>query len=103
MPQPLEFNWDNFTEEQFNAVKEEITSGNIKEDYKGQVYVGSVCVEFTITDKESCWVDYNNYILGEKGEGEISGIPYSYHNGEQVVMNTFTENTYENFKNAINS
>ena len=101
LPQPLEFNWDNFTEEQFNAVKEEITSGNIKEDYKGQVYVGSVCVEFTITDKESCWVDYNNYILGEKGEGEISGIPYSYHNGEQVVMNTFTENTYENFKTVI--
>ncbi|MDY4525189.1 MAG: JAB domain-containing protein [Treponema sp.] len=101
LPQPLEFNWDNFTEEQFNAVREEITSGNIKEDYKGQVYVGSVCVEFTITDKESCWVDYNNYILGEKGEGEISGIPYSYHNGEQVVMNTFTENTYENFKTVI--
>ena len=101
LPQPLEFNWDNFTEEQFNAVKEEITSGNIKEDYKGQVYVGSVCVEFTITDKESCWVDYNNYILGEKGEGEISGIPYSYQNGKQVVMNTFTENTYENFKTVI--
>ena len=101
LPQPLEFNWDNFTEEQFNAVREEITSGNIKEDYKGQVYVGSVCVEFTITDKESCWVDYNNYILGEKGEGEISGIPYSYQNGKQVVMNTFTENTYENFKTVI--
>ena len=101
LPQPLEFNWDNFTEEQFNAVKEEITSGNIKEDYKGQVYVGSVCVEFTITDKESNWVDYNNYILGEKGEGEISGIPYSYQNGKQVVMNTFTENSYENFKTVI--
>ena len=101
LPQPLEFNWDNFTEKQFNAVKEEITSGNIKEDYKGQVYVGSVCAEFTITDKESCWVDYNNYILGEKGEGEISGIPYSYQNGKQVVMNTFTENTYENFKTVI--
>ena len=101
LPQPLEFNWDNFTEEQFNAVKEEITSGKIKEDYKGQVYVGSVCAEFTITDKESNWVDYNNYILGEKGEGEISGIPYSYKFGKQVGMDTFIENTYEDFKTVI--
>lgn len=101
LPQPLEFNWDNFTEEQFNAVKEEITSGTIKEDYKGQVYVGSVCAEFTITDKESNWVDYNNYILGEKGEGEISGIPYSYKAGKQIVMNTFSENSYEDFKIVI--
>lgn len=101
LPQPLEFNWDNFTEEQFDAVKEEITSGNIKEDYKGQVYVGSVCAEFTITDKESNWVDYNNYILGEKGEGEISGIPYSYKAGKQIVMNTFSENSYEDFKTVI--
>lgn len=101
LPQPLEFNWDNFTEEQFDAVKEEITSGNIKEDYKGQVYVGSVCAEFIITDKESNWVDYNNYILGEKGEGEISGIPYSYKAGKQIVMNTFSENSYEDFKTVI--
>ena len=101
LPQPLEFNWDNFTEEQFKSVKEEITSGKIKEDYKGQVYVGSVCAEFTITDKESNWVDYNNYILGEKGEGEISGIPYSYKAGKQIVMNTFSENSYEDFKTVI--
>lgn len=98
LEQPLEFDFSEFTEKDFNRIREELFKDNPKEDYYGRLHIGSLHVEFVINQNDG-WVDTNYYILGEKGEGETQfGVPYGHFPGHQFASNLFIDNTYEEFK-----
>lgn len=98
LEQPLEFEFSEFTENDFNKIRDELFKDNPKEDYYGRVHIGSLHVEFVINQQDG-WVDTNYYILGQTGEGETQfGVPYDHFPGQQFAANLFTDNTYEEFK-----
>lgn len=101
LEQPLEFDFSEFTEKDFNRIRDELFKDNPKEDYYGRLHIGSLHVEFVINQNDG-WVDTNYYILGEKGEGETQfGVPYGHFPGHQFIANLFTDNTYEEFKEKV--
>lgn len=101
LEQPLEFDFSEFTEKDFNRIRDELFKDNPKEDYYGRLHIGSLHVEFVINQNDG-WVDTNYYILGEKGEGEAQfAVPYDYFPGNQFIANLFTDNTYEKFKEKV--
>ena len=101
LEQPLEFDFSEFTEKDFNRIRDELFKDNPKEDYYGRLHIGSIHVEFVINQQDG-WVDTNYYILGEKGEGETQfGVPYGHFPGHQFIANLFTDNTYEEFKEKV--
>ena len=101
LEQPLEFDFSEFTEKDFNRIRDELFKDNPKEDYYGRLHIGSLHVEFVINQNDG-WVDTNYYILGEKGEGETQfGVPYEHFPGHQFIANLFTDNTYEEFKEKV--
>lgn len=101
LEQPLEFDFSEFTEKDFNRIRDELFKDNPKEDYYGRLHIGSLHVEFVINQNDG-FVDTNYYILGEKGEGEIQfGVPYGHFPGHQFASNLFTDNTYEEFKEKV--
>lgn len=98
---PLEFDFSEFTESDFNKIRDELLKDNPKEDYYGRLHIGSLHVDFVINQPDG-WVDTSYYILGEEGEGEAQfGIPYNYFPGHQFAANLFTDNTYEEFKEKV--
>lgn len=101
LKQPLEFDFSEFTEKDFNRIRDELFKDNPKEDYYGRLHIGSIHVEFVINQQDG-WVDTNYYILGQKGEGETQfGVPYDHFPGHQIASNLFTDNTYEDFKEMV--
>lgn len=101
LERPLEFDFSEFTESDFNKIRDELLKDNPKEDYYGRLYIGSLHVDFVINQPDG-WVDTSYYILGEEGEGEAQfGIPYNYFPGHQFAANLFTDNTYEEFKEKV--
>lgn len=101
LEQPLEFDFSEFTEKDFNRIRDELFKDNPKEDYYGRLHIGSLHVEFVINQNDG-WIDTNYYILGEKGEGETQfGVPYGHFPGHQFIANLFTDNTYEEFKEKV--
>lgn len=101
LEQPLEFDFSEFTEKDFNRIRDELFKDNPKKDYYGRLHIGSLHVEFVINQNDG-WVDTNYYILGEKGEGETQfGVPYGHFPGHQFIANLFTDNTYEEFKEKV--
>lgn len=101
LKQPLEFDFSEFTEKDFNRIRDELFKNNPKEDYYGRLHIGSIHVEFVINQQDG-WVDTNYYILGQKGEGETQfGVPYDHFPGHQIASNLFTDNTYEDFKEMV--
>ena len=103
LEQPLEFDFPEFTEKDFNRIRDELFKDNPKEDYYGRLHIGSLHVEFVINQNDG-WVDTNYYILGEKGEGETQfGVPYGHFPGHQFIANLFTDNTYEEFKEKVSA
>ena len=103
LEQPLEFDFSEFTEKDFNRIRDELFKDNPKEDYYGRLHIGSLHVEFVINQNDG-WVDTNYYILGEKGEGETQfGVPYGHFPGHQFIANLFTDNTYEEFKEKVSA
>ena len=98
LEQPLEFDFSEFTEKDFNRIRDELFKDNPKLDYYGRLHIGSIHVEFVINQNDG-WVDTNYYILGQEGEGETQfGVPYDHFPGHQFAANLFTDNTYEEFK-----
>ena len=103
LEQPLEFDFSEFTEKDFNRIRDELFKDKPKEDYYGRLHIGSIHVEFLINQQDG-WVDTNYYILGEKGEGETQfGVPYGHFPGHQFIANLFTDNTYEEFKEKVSA
>ncbi len=103
LKQPLEFDFSEFTEKDFNRIRDELFKDNPKEDYYGRLHIGSIHVEFVINQQDG-WVDTNYYILGQKGEGETQfGVPYDHFPGHQFIANLFTDNTYEEFKEKVSA
>lgn len=101
LDQPLEFDFTEFTEKDFNKIRDELLKDRPKEDYYGRLHIGSLHVEFVINQLDG-WVDTNYYILGQTGEGETQcGVPYDHFPGHQFVANLFTDNTYEEFKERV--
>lgn len=101
LKQPLEFDFSEFTEKDFNRIRDELFKDNPKEEYYGRLHIGSLHVEFVINQNDG-FVDTNYYILGEKGEGETQfGVPYGHFPGHQIASNLFTDNTYEDFKEMV--
>lgn len=98
LDQPLDFDFSEFTESDFNKIRDELFKDNPKEDYYGRLHIGSLHIEFVINQQDG-WVDTNYYILGQTGEGETQfGVPYDHFPGHQFIANLFTDNTYEEFK-----
>lgn len=96
-----EFDFSEFTENDFNKIRDELLKDNPKEDYYGRLHVGSIHIEFVINQPDG-WVDTNYYILGQTGEGETQfGVPYDHLFGHQFIANLFTDNTYEEFKERV--
>lgn len=103
LEQPLEFDFSEFTEKDFNRIRDELFKDKPKEDYYGRLHIGSIHVEFLINQQDG-WVDTNYYILGQKGEGETQfGVPYDHFPGHQFIANLFTDNTYEEFKEKVSA
>lgn len=101
LEQPLEFEFSEFTEKDFNRIRDELFKDKPKEDYYGRLHIGSLHVEFVINQLDG-WVDTNYYILGQIGEGETQfGVPYDHFPGHQFATNLFTDNTYEEFKEKV--
>ena len=103
LEQPLEFDFSEFTEKDFNRIRDELFKDKPKEDYYGRLHIGSIHVEFLINQQDG-WVDTNYYILGQKGEGETQfGVPYDHFPGHKFIANLFTDNTYEEFKEKVSA
>lgn len=101
LDQPLEFDFSEFTEKDFNRIRDELFKDRPKEDYYGRLHIGTLHVEFVINQPDG-WVDTNYYILGQAGEGETQfGVPYDHFPGHQFATNIFTDNTYEEFKEKV--
>lgn len=88
--------WD-FSEEEFYKFKNDLKEGKASSGRVGSVYFGSMCAEFVCEEPEK-GVDFNFYVLGEEGEGERFGVPYSYHSGERLDPLIVLDNGYEAFK-----
>ena len=98
---PLEFDFSEFTENDFNRIKNELLKDKPNENYYGRLHIGSLHVEFIINQPDG-WIDTEYYILGQQGEGENSfGVPYDHFPGHQLIANAFTDNTYEEFKERV--
>ena len=90
--------WENFSKVDFELLKKEILSGNVKEGFKGKLNCGALSIEFHQHDKEYDFMDFDYYILGEEGEGEIHNVPYWYESGEVIKHQLIKENDYKTFK-----
>ena len=107
LDKPLEqkFDWTGFSEECFDELKKDILSGRLGEnydasvkDYRGTVNIGNIAVDITFREKGRTSLDYDFYILGQKGEGERHGVPYDYESGETFDLIGIRDNDYETFK-----
>lgn len=101
LEKPLDFDFSEFTESDFNKIKNELLKEEPNIDYYGRLHIGSLHVEFLINQTDG-WVDTEYYILGQEGEGETNyGVPYDHFPGHQLIANSFTDNTYEEFKERV--
>jgi len=107
LDKPLEqkFDWSGFSEERFNELKKDILSGRLGDnydasvkDYRGTVNIGNIAVDITFREQGRTSLDYDFYILGQKGEGERHGVPYDYESGETFDLIGIRDNDYETFK-----
>lgn len=87
----------HFSEEEFYKFKKDLKEGKAASGFIGSVYFGSMCAEFVCEEPEK-GIDFNFYVLGEEGEGEKFGVPYSYHSGERLDPLIVLDNGYEAFK-----
>ena len=88
----------HFSEEEFYKFKKGLKEGKAASGgFIGSVYFGSMCAEFVCEEPEE-GIDFNFYVLGEEGEGEKFGVPYSYHSGERLDPLIVLDNGYEAFK-----
>lgn len=87
----------HFSEEEFYKFKKGLKEGKAASGFIGSVYFGSMCAEFVCEEPEE-GIDFNFFVLGEEGEGEKFGVPYSYHSGERLDPLIVLDNGYEAFK-----
>ena len=95
----MEFNWNDFTKTNFNAVCEELKSDEHDEICVGQVRVGDLCFDLVTREyNDKLCLDYDLYVGGvDTGYGYADDYPYDYAGG-----GSFDEScanmTYEEFK-----
>ncbi len=88
------FDWSNFTEKDFNTVKEHIKTNEPLQSVF-PVWAGSICIEL-IKDSDGA---YTNYYIGSEYDyaNNENGLPYGYEDGINIDINLFSED-YESFK-----
>lgn len=84
----FDFNWDGFTKEKYNDVKNNIDK--YEDEYIGCVRVGELCIDVLIRnyyedDKDKYAFSFDVYVANEDtGYGYRNGIHYDYAEGEDI-------------------
>lgn len=103
----LDFNWERFTEEDFNKRKEELIN---KKDWNGPALIDVGAVNIELHDPEysfsngepRVFLDY--YIGGDTSENSYSfgtDIPYGHVDGSSIPISKIVSLSYEEFKSYL--
>ncbi len=88
------FDFSDFSEKDFNKLKDAVTSGN--RDFIVQIFKGSLCIEINVPEKG--FGGYSYYNLGEKGSQDKNGIPYCKHMGTLLKLDKLDKFSFDEFK-----
>lgn len=95
----MNFNWNNFKEENFDIVCEALKENGHNEDCFGAVRVGDLCFDIVTREyNDKLYLDYDLYVGGvDTGYGYADDYPYDNAGGGSF-NESCAEMTYDGFK-----
>lgn len=103
----LQFDWSDFTEQDFNNLKEDLQNPEeMLDNAYGSVKIGDISIDIINnynSDIENGYLDDDFYIFGEEGYdvNSVTGIPYDEVDGDGISFATVLGSDYETFQKIM--